>query len=163
MVYHLTKISAFDGSSGFTKTANMISWIRWKDRKFHETLNEPEIGTSLCMNPNRMSFTWLTTEITEIISKSDKEIEFLTKNSHYLLKIITDDGVNVQFPNESTQSIPVDTVRTWNPTKPEKWGDSVFFFVDDLCLSLKAVDYDKIFKTNFSQNRDYNFTFYKNF
>jgi hypothetical protein len=66
-----------------------IIWIEWDHLgRFKEKFNEPALGRSLLMSPFTMSFTWQTTEITEIIEHTDTVIRFKTKNSEYVLEKI---------------------------------------------------------------------------
>lgn len=63
----------------------VIKWVEWnKDGGFKALHEKPEVGYSCIVNPNRISYTWLTTTITELIS----ETEFRTENSHYKIEEI---------------------------------------------------------------------------
>ena len=68
------------------KYSEAVSWIEWHSsggvEKEHE---EPCIGYSLIMSPFSITYTWMTTPITEIISKSDSLVHFKTQNSEYRL------------------------------------------------------------------------------
>ena len=73
---------------GLTKYGREIGWIEWDDNdKFKEKHDEPAVGRSCMLDPHRMSFTWLTTSITEIVASSEdgSYIKFNTKNSIYEL------------------------------------------------------------------------------
>lgn len=71
---------------GLTKQSYAVKWIEWnEDGTYKETHLEPSIGYSLIMSPFNISFTWQTTEITEIIEQRDDYIKFKTKNSNYEL------------------------------------------------------------------------------
>jgi hypothetical protein len=71
---------------GLTHYAHEIGWVEWNENgTFKEKYDEPAIGRSLILDPHRMSFTWLTTSITEIIEQQDDYIKFKTKNSNYEL------------------------------------------------------------------------------
>jgi hypothetical protein len=71
---------------GLTHHAHEIGWIEWNDSGiFKEKHNELAIGRSLILDPHRMSFTWLTTSVTEIVEQQDNYIKFKTKNSNYKL------------------------------------------------------------------------------
>jgi len=83
--YKLTKPDV----GGFVQLANKIGWIRWRDNgTFKELSPQIEIGTSLILEPQRFSFTWQTTPVTEIVEKTDNHIIFKTKNSLYKLEKI---------------------------------------------------------------------------
>jgi len=70
---------------GLTHYANKIGWVEWNENGgFKEKYDEPTIGRSLILDP-RMSFTWLTTSITEIVEQRDNYIKFKTRNSNYVL------------------------------------------------------------------------------
>jgi hypothetical protein len=71
---------------GLTKYGQKIGWIEWNDNgSFKEKHNEPTINRSLILDPHRMSYTWLTTTITEIIEQREDYIKFNTENSVYEL------------------------------------------------------------------------------
>ena len=71
---------------GLTHHAHEIGWIEWNENgTFKEKYDEPTIGRSLILDPHRMSFTWLTTSVTEIIEQQDNYIKFNTRNSVYEL------------------------------------------------------------------------------
>jgi hypothetical protein len=56
-----------------------------EDDTFKEKHDEPAIGRSCMLDPHRISFTWLTTSVTEIIEQRDNYIKFNTLNSVYEL------------------------------------------------------------------------------
>ena len=74
---------------GLIKTGNKASWISWNEDGTGAALNEsPAIDRSLALDlSGPVSFNWMTTTVTEIISQSEDKIEFKTKNSHYILNI----------------------------------------------------------------------------
>ena len=73
-------------SDGLTNYGQQIKWIEWKeDGTFSKQYDEPAINRSLILNPHRISYTWLTTSVTEIIEQQDDYIKFKTKNSNYEL------------------------------------------------------------------------------
>ena len=69
-----------------TKYSEKIMWLEWnEDRTFkakHEYIAD---GYALLMSPFNDSFTWQTTEVTEITEKGDFHVKFKTKNSNYSL------------------------------------------------------------------------------
>lgn len=72
----------------FVKSSEKFGWIEWnEDSTFKAIHDKPGIDRSLILDPHRMSYTWMTSVITEIISETENEIEFKTKNSHYRLLI----------------------------------------------------------------------------
>lgn len=70
-------------NDGLVKTSNDLKFIEWDSDgravKLHDSM---EVGRSAILSPFNMSFTWQTTEITEILS----DTEFKTKNSHYKIR-----------------------------------------------------------------------------
>jgi hypothetical protein len=75
-------------SDGLTHHAREMGWIEWgDDSRFKEKHNEPAIGRSCILDPQRISYTWLTTSVTEIVEQRDDYIKFNTRNSVYELFI----------------------------------------------------------------------------
>jgi len=75
-------------SDGLTKSGNRILWIDWeKDGSFHSSHNEPKLERSLIIDPRGMSYTWMTTVITEIVEYREDYVKFKTENSVYELFI----------------------------------------------------------------------------
>ena len=71
---------------GLTKQSKDIKWLEFnEDGTFKEQFKEVAIGRSLMMSPFDRSFTWQTTEVTEIVEQRDDYIKFKTKNSNYEL------------------------------------------------------------------------------
>lgn len=71
---------------GLTKQSNDITWIEWNENgTFKEQFKEIAIDRSLIMSPFNQSFTWQTTNVTEIIEHREDYIKFKTKNSNYEL------------------------------------------------------------------------------
>ena len=71
---------------GLTKQSKDIKWLEFnEDGTFKEQFKEVAIGRSLMMSPFNRSFTWQTTEVTEIVEQRDDYIKFKTKNSNYEL------------------------------------------------------------------------------
>lgn len=63
-----------------------VGWIEWKpDGTFGKLHDKPAIGLSCILNPHRISFTWLTTSITEIVEQREDYVKFKTQNSNYEL------------------------------------------------------------------------------
>ena len=80
---------------GLTHHAHEMGWIEWNDNgTFKEKHNEPAIGRSCMLDPHRISFTWLTTSVTEIIEQRDNYIKFNTLNSVYELFILNKQNEN---------------------------------------------------------------------
>lgn len=82
MDYQLTR-----HSDGLTKTATSVGWIEWNDdSRFKEKFQEIAVGRSLILAPfNSYYYTWLTTDVTEILEQESNKIVFNTKNSKYTL------------------------------------------------------------------------------
>lgn len=72
---------------GLTKQSKEVMWIEFNDDGYFKSKHdEPAIGRSLMMSPFTFSFTWQTTDITEILEqKEDNYIKFKTRNSTYEL------------------------------------------------------------------------------
>lgn len=69
-----------------TKSSEKIAWIEWnEDGKGKEVYDDPGVGRSLIMSPFNDFFTWMTTEVTEIVEQKDDYVKFKTKNSTYNL------------------------------------------------------------------------------
>jgi len=76
---------------GLTNYGSRIGWIEWnEDSRFKEKHDGPAIGRSLMLDPHRMSYTWLTTIVTEIIEERTDYIKFKTSNSIYELHKLYD-------------------------------------------------------------------------
>ena len=75
-------------NDGLTKTGDRVQYIEWdekrEDRGGKESHDDIKVGRSLMLNP-RMSYTWLTTVITEIVEQREGYIKFKTENSIYEL------------------------------------------------------------------------------
>ena len=74
-------------SDGLKKKGPQISWIEWnEDGTFNTKHDAPAVGRSLILDPQRMSYTWLTTTVTEILESAESGyVHFNTKNSEYIL------------------------------------------------------------------------------
>jgi hypothetical protein len=71
---------------GLTKYGRELGWIEWgDDDRFKEKHDEPAIGRSCMLDPHQMSFTWLTTSVTEIVEQREDYVKFKTQNSNYEL------------------------------------------------------------------------------
>jgi hypothetical protein len=69
-----------------TKYSDDVLWVEWNEnRTFKAKHKHIDIGYALLMSPFNHSFTWQTTEVTEIIEKTDSYIKFKTNNSNYKL------------------------------------------------------------------------------
>ena len=73
---------------GLINSGNKIQWIQWNtDKRFNSTHDKPELGRSLLLDPHPISYTWMTTVVTEIIEQREDYIKFRTSNSVYELFI----------------------------------------------------------------------------
>jgi hypothetical protein len=73
-------------NDGLTNVGSKIGWIEWNDNGTGKNIHdEPAIGRSLILDPLHISYTWLTTTLTEIIEQKEGYIKFATKNSIYEL------------------------------------------------------------------------------
>jgi len=71
---------------GLTHYGREMGWIEWgEDSRFKEKYDEPAVGRSCILDPHRISFTWLTTTVTEIVEEREDYIKFNTHNSVYEL------------------------------------------------------------------------------
>ena len=71
---------------GLTKHSVDVMWIEFNDEgRFKSKHDEPAVGRSLMMSPFTFSFTWQTTDITEIVEQRENYIKFNTRNSVYEL------------------------------------------------------------------------------
>lgn len=61
----------------------LIEFIEWDKNDRGKNIHmKPQIGFSCIVDGRKLTYTWLTSQITEIIS----ETEFKTKNSHYTIE-----------------------------------------------------------------------------
>lgn len=73
---------------GLTKVGNYADWLSWnEDNTFKEKHDKPAIGRSLIIDGRSINYTWLTTDVTDILVEEDNYIKFKTKNSIYELYI----------------------------------------------------------------------------
>ena len=71
---------------GLTKQSKEVMWIEFNDEgRFKSKHDEPAVGRSLMMSPFTFSFTWQTTNVTEIVEQREDYIKFKTENSNYEL------------------------------------------------------------------------------
>lgn len=73
-------------NDGLTKRSRDVMWLEWNETgHYKDRHSEPEVGRSLLMSPFNDSYTWMTTDIVEILEQDDNYIKFKTKNSTYEL------------------------------------------------------------------------------
>ena len=73
---------------GLTNQSKDIKWLEWNEEsRVKQDCTEPAVGRSLLMSPFNDFFTWMTTDITEIVESSEdgSYIKFKTRNSNYEL------------------------------------------------------------------------------
>lgn len=71
---------------GLTKKSKDIMWLEWNEEAHcKDRHSEAAVGRSLLMSPFNDAFTWMTTDITEILEQEDNYIKFNTRNSTYEL------------------------------------------------------------------------------
>ena len=71
---------------GLVNQSKDIKWLEWNEEdKVRKDHNEPAVGRSLLMSPFNDFFTWMTTDITEIVEEREDYIKFKTRNSNYEL------------------------------------------------------------------------------
>lgn len=75
-------------NDGLVKRGYKLNFIEWhEDGTYKKNYLEPRVGLSCILDGDRMSYTWMTTVITEIIAQEEKFIKFRTENSIYELHI----------------------------------------------------------------------------
>lgn len=73
-------------SDKLTKQSVAVKWLEWNEHgRFKASHDEPATGLSLIMSPFNDTFTWQTTNVTEIVEQRDGYIKFNTENSTYEL------------------------------------------------------------------------------
>ena len=73
---------------GLVNVGIKIKWIEWnEDGTFQSSHDEPGLNRSFILDPHLMSYTWMTTVVTEIIEHREDYIKFRTSNSVYELFI----------------------------------------------------------------------------
>ena len=71
---------------GLTKQSKDIKWLEWNEEgRYRADHKEPAVGRALLMSPFNDYFTWMTTDITEIVEERDDYVKFKTRNSNYEL------------------------------------------------------------------------------
>jgi hypothetical protein len=71
---------------GLSNVGHKVGWIEWnEDGTFKKLHDEAAVGRSLILDPQRISYTWMTTTVTEILEQKEKYIKFATTNSIYEL------------------------------------------------------------------------------
>jgi hypothetical protein len=71
---------------GLTKQSKDIKWLEWNEEgRYRADHKEPTVGRALLMSPFNDYFTWMTTDITEIVEERDDYVKFKTRNSNYEL------------------------------------------------------------------------------
>ena len=71
---------------GLTIEGEQIAWIEWGEyERAVASHNKIEVGLSLLVDPQRISYTWLTTVVTEVLEEKEFYIRFKTTNSLYEL------------------------------------------------------------------------------
>jgi hypothetical protein len=71
---------------GLTNQSKDIKWIEWNEEgRYKADHKEPAIGRALLMSPFNDFFTWMTTDVTEIVEERENYIKFKTRNSNYEL------------------------------------------------------------------------------
>ena len=71
---------------GLTNQSKDIKWIEWNEEgRFKADHKEPAVGRALLMSPFNDFFTWMTTDVTEILENQEDYVKFKTRNSNYEL------------------------------------------------------------------------------
>jgi hypothetical protein len=88
---HVFKYSLVREHDNSTHYSNLVKWVEW-DRETGRAAkiqSNPAVELSCVFGPysilGHTSYEWLTTEIVEIVEKTDSELKFKTKNSTYTL------------------------------------------------------------------------------
>ena len=71
-------------NDGKTIIGSKVRWVEWESEFFKETHTKPAVGLSCIVDPS-INYTWLTTQITELLKETDELVKFKTKNSIYTL------------------------------------------------------------------------------
>ena len=75
---------------GLTNQSKDIKWLEWNEEgRFKADHKEPAVGRALLMSTFNDFFTWMTTDVTEIVEQREYYIKFNTRNSVYELFRIT--------------------------------------------------------------------------
>ncbi len=70
-----------------TVTGRKVLWLEWNENgTYKEHSEEPKIGSSLVVDPQYGTYTWLTTPVTSF-TQEENVILFETENSNYKLYI----------------------------------------------------------------------------
>ena len=71
------------------KEGNTVGWLEFDEfdrgKEMHDT---PQMGTSCILDHKGINYTWMTTNIREILKETDDFVHFKTKNSEYVLEKI---------------------------------------------------------------------------
>jgi hypothetical protein len=79
-------------NDGLTNTAQRVAFIEWNtDGTFYSSHDDIQVGRSIILDPMNHNYTWLTTEITEIVEQKADYVKLQTKNSTYELHILIND------------------------------------------------------------------------
>ncbi len=71
---------------GFTMKGSVIAFVEFDENGRGKALHEkPEPGFALIVDKTPVSYKWMTSEITEVMSFSEKFMQFKTKNSEYTI------------------------------------------------------------------------------
>jgi hypothetical protein len=71
---------------GLTNQSKDIKWLEWNEEgKYKTDHKEPAVGRALLMSPFNDFFTWMTTDVTEILENQEDYVKFRTRNSNYEL------------------------------------------------------------------------------
>jgi hypothetical protein len=71
---------------GLSNVGHKVGWIEWnEDGTFKKLHDKAAVGRSLILDPQRISYTWMTTTVTEILEQKENYIKFATTNSIYEL------------------------------------------------------------------------------
>jgi hypothetical protein len=71
---------------GLVNQSKEIKWLEWNEEgRYRADHKEPAVGRALLMSPFNDYFTWMTTDITEIVEERDDYVKFKTRNSNYEL------------------------------------------------------------------------------
>jgi len=73
-------------NDGMKIKGEVIGFVEFDDNGRGRLLHkEPGIGFALIVDRTAISYKWMTTTITEVISFSEKFMQFKTKNSEYII------------------------------------------------------------------------------
>lgn len=86
---------------GLTVVGSQIAWIKWDESgRAQSSQDKIEVGLSLIVDPQRFSYTWLTTTVTEVLEEKEFYTRFKTTNSEYELTMASHESKPESDPSK---------------------------------------------------------------